>query len=244
MKKKQWMAALSLCFVAALQTAQADTLITTTTFSGPFAPATGLQYFDPSLGTLNSVNVSITGTVTGQIAASGPCDPNGCTPLPYLVTVDQTFQGIAGQFFSSAAPAEFQYTGSGFIGEVFPIFTSFGYSFDFNTFTDVTGQAIPAGISGPLGAPVITGHLQDFLTPLAQLHEVDVLTTLGTNLGTLTTVGIQSNGSIVITYVYTPTPPQPAGVPESGTLAPLGGLALALCGLRAARRPAILPAAR
>lgn len=242
MKKKRWMVALSLCSVAALQTARADILVTSSGFSGPFAPATGLQYFDPALGTLNSVNVSITGTLTGQILASGPCDPGACGGVPYLVAVDQTFQGPAGQFFSSAAPAVFQYTGSGIIGETFPIATSFAYSFDFNNITDLIGQATPSGIAGPLTAPIITGHLQDFLTPLAPLHEVDVLTTLATNLGTLATLNVQSTGTIAITYDYTPTPPQPAGVPETGTLAPLGGLLLVWWGARASRKRTVVPA--
>ncbi len=130
--------------------AGADELFTTASFSGPVGQATGLNYFDPSLGTLDSVNVQINGELQGVVVTAGAgCSPV-CVPAPYNVQVDQTFSGLGGQFFSFDTPAQFDFTGAGTIGEAFPLDTAFSYSFNFTSTTDLIGFTVPS-FTGSIG---------------------------------------------------------------------------------------------
>ena len=203
--------------------ARADVITTTAGFSGLLGIAPGIQHFDPSLGTLDSINVSILGTLSGDIAASGPCDPtNGCVAIPYDVFVDQSFFGVAGQFFSFSSPARFQSTGQGVIGQVFPIATVFSYSFTFDNITDLFGGLTFPTFSGPITPPIfISGQRNDFLTPINPINGIDFLTTLVSDAGALSVTGLKSDGSISITYNFTPAP---APVPEPASLVLLGSV--------------------
>ena len=203
--------------------AGADELFTTASFSGPVGQATGLNYFDPSLGTLDSVNVQINGELQGVVVTAGAgCSPV-CVPAPYNVQVDQTFSGLGGQFFSFDTPAQFDFTGAGTIGEAFPLDTAFSYSFNFTSTTDLIGFTVPSFTGASVPPIDIVGSRSDFLTPLISLKEVDVASSLALASGVLDVEGLESDGSILITYSYTPAA---AAVPEPGMLIPLVGFLL------------------
>jgi hypothetical protein len=70
----------------------------------------------------------------------------------------------------------------------------------------------------------IDGKRNSFLTPLVPRDEVDVMTTLGGNVGATSVEGLSSDGTITVTYNYTPV----RAVPEAGGLALLAGLLLPL----------------
>jgi len=218
--------------------AQADQLVTSASFSGSFGQATGLNYFDSKLGTLNSVNVQIMGTLQGQFETQGQCDQNGCIPTLYDVEVNQTFTGLGGQFFSFATPAVFQFVGEGTFAQAFSLATFFSYSFTFNSTTDLAGQAFPNS-TGPTIPPLfVSGMRNDFLEPVIPLKEVDVATSLALATGVLDVTGLGSDGAIIITYDYTRAV---SAVPESSMFAPvLAGFLLVLlmkCA-REGKRPA------
>ena len=224
---------LVLGLAAIANTARADQLITSAAFSGPIGQATGLQYFDPTLGTLNSVDVQIFGTLKGQIEGGGSCDP-ACVPTPYAVVVNQDFSSfLLGQFFSFSTPAEFIFTGSGSIADLIPILTDFTYSFDFTNGTDLVGSASVGSSGGQTPPSLVNGTRGGFLTPAIPVNDIiDVSTTVASSPGATQVIGLESDGTIMVTYNYTPNAPAGA-VPEAPEWTGVGGLLLlAVCSLR------------
>lgn len=227
--------ALTLAVIAT--TARADQVTSTAAFSGLIGQATGLQYFDPTLGTLDSVNVQITGTLQGQVEGGGPCNP-ACEPAPYVVMVNQDFSSfLPGQFFSFSTPAQFVFNGAGSVADFIPITTAFSYSFDFTNLTDFVGSA-SVGSTGPQAAPgFVSGTRAGFLTPAIPVPDIiDVTTTVASSPGAANVLGLESDGAILITYNYTAAASSSA-VPEPTVWAGIGSiLLLALGGVRRLNR--------
>jgi hypothetical protein len=110
----------------------------------------GLHPFDPSLGTLDSVSVSIIGNITGYITTI-----RNYGGLPYSVTISQNFG--PGPFFFYA-PAQTTLSGmSAGVGETIPFSLVFTYGFTFDSLSNLTGLANGSGGIGGL-PPAPFGH--------------------------------------------------------------------------------------
>lgn len=195
--------------------------------------------FDPALGTLDRVNVSITGTLVLQASSqiNVVSGPGGSFPSPIAVaaTVTQSFTpiGINNRGFEFATSAQFLFnsvaSGS---GELVTFSTPFSYDFAFTALTDLIGFAIP-GFSGPTIPPTsVIGLRGDFLdlAPPLDGEEIQILTQsqIGSLTGLLGGV-ITAGGAVLVTYVYTPPVVE---VAEPEALALFGLTALGLCWCR------------
>lgn len=178
--------------------------------------------FNTSLGTLDSVNVTIDGVISGSVITAPDFDSNG-DPVPsiYLSEVTMTL-GAAGEPFLTSLPATFLVTGpaSG-AGEPEPYVFSFDYSFTLNAATDLTGFApLSESIAGAgeLGDPgPVSGTLSSFESVLPQLFETNFLT--GTPLaGATAALPPDIEGSLIVQYNYTPAT---VPTPEPGTFSML-----------------------
>lgn len=216
--------------------AAADSLETVSIGLGALGGPSFLTPFDHTLGTLQSVQVSILGAVTATIATTFDAAPIPI-PVPFSVGVDQTFFGIPGNaFFSFLQPATFVFSGTGSgLGELQTLTQPFDYEFTFNAFANLVGQT-SVGFSGPLIPPGIAfgnfAGFTDTFSPLLQEFElIEPSTTYPSVGGTL--VSWSNQGAITVQYDYVP-----AGAPmdEPSTLLLLGagflGLAAGAARLR------------
>lgn len=223
---------------AFLAPASATTL--TETVGTDFGPANGpslLTPFDPTLGTLTSVDVSINGTISAQVQTNQNLVPvdmglGGIVfvpePIPFSVFLDQSFLGAI-QGFSFFQPATIQLNGVGQgVGETEDASSSFFYGFHFDSSTDFIGEA---GISSPgaLVPPIFAlGTLASFTDTFFPLIEELTVTQpsaiFQSTGGQLLTWS--DSGGILVQYNYTPAP-TPAPEPSSMLLLATGLLGLA-----------------
>ena len=231
----RWTAAVAvgvlLCLLPGL--AAADTTFTSANLPG-YGGLVMLQPFDTSLGTLDSVEVTIDGTITANIVTQPNYDLVGGAAIPipinYLVAGTQNFiGGGGGSGFSWEVPATFFFSGLGLgFGEPEVSVNAFTYSFRFTHQTDLTGFA---GISssGPAASPgVAFGTLSGFTSPILPFL-IETMDLEGGNGAGGTFLYSTVEGAIIVEYDYTPTPTAPAS--EPGTLLLLGSgiLGLAVC---------------
>ena len=194
--------------------ATADLSVATQTNFGPgiFNPMV-IQPFDPALGTLNSVNVTLDGQVTAS-ATAFPCGIQGSDGCPFTLTLDQNFFGRSPAFFSFDTDAQFVFDG---IGIDASFIQNYSYTFTFDSFTDFVGFTFPNLL--PLGGNAtqiippadINGTRASFLPTLVGLNEIDDL--LIATPSAATAQNYNDAGTLVVQYNYTPAPtPEPASL--------------------------------
>jgi hypothetical protein len=223
--------------------ALADVRVSVSSFStvdGTTAQAfIGVTPFDATLGSLDSVNVTINGvlTVTG-ITVPNIAGPAGPVPYPYLVSVSQDYFGLLGKYFDFNGDATFLIQGqaSG-VGEPLSILRPFNYGFTFNETTDLIGFVIPSvsgGVIPPGGG--VSGSLSDFLDTIVPIDEIDLVQT-ATAFALSPPVVVTSThaaGAIIIQYNFTPAQAT-VPAPNTGALLTLGLVAFALSRRRTAK---------
>lgn len=203
-----------------------------------------IQAFDATLGTLNQVqlhysgNFKVFGTYATQIV--GWPTP---APVPYAVNI-KVQNYLTGQYglggFSLNTPAIFTFftVASGGYNETYSRSQPFAYDLTFDSTSDLLGLAQSTNVTG-LSEPTPTaiGELSNFTHANLALQSFLLVTTdsIPENhpAGTL-------NGTITITYDYTPTP-SGSTVPEPGSAALVG---LCLAGLALFRKQATVIARR
>lgn len=202
--------------------------------------------FDPSLGTLNSVSVSISGQTHVDYTACPAFA--GMSPIGYVynIFVDQQFMGAGNKYFIFESPAMFSWMSAWYDPLGYAAYETFDNAFTYNfTFNDITDQAGRADLtttnttgfvcSSPL---TVSGYMADFIDTGAPINQI--LFMQNTNI--VTTVfdvpfSLSTMGSLTISYDYTPYPdPAPAPVPEPATMLLLGSGLLGLAGFRKSLR--------
>jgi hypothetical protein len=188
-----------------------------------------IQPFNPSLGTLDSVNVTIDGEITGTILTLPNLVPDGAggfipMGLPYIATISQNF---AGSPFSFSSQAMIIATSAG-LGEGDPIALLFDYGFTFGSLSNLTGfTTTSGGISGgttSLPPVLIDGTLNGWESSILPLIiEIPYVTASVTGGAEPVIPDLSENGALIVQYNYeTPTP---VSTPEPRTLS------LMACGL-------------
>lgn len=204
---------------------QAAVLSYTNIYSGAteFAPAsTSFNQFNPVLGTLNSINLTVTGQSVGSF--------NVTTTSTFSTTITGSSLSIVAMFTGGGAP------GALFGAPVSPLGTlppNIGYFIPGNTsvnFSLLTSpQGLPTLASGNLigNAPYFTGLGNVNL----DINELLLLSYNNNRPKTLDYTSLLMNGEATLTYDYTPG----GAVPEPGTWA-MGALLVSGLALRAWRR--------
>jgi hypothetical protein len=212
--------------------AKADAIsLASFSISGP-APMFSFSQFDPSLGTLNRVSVSITGALSIQVIPEAPNIVDGfgdVGPYPAQVGAGLSFtalsQSLLGGFSTVVDPAPTVGLGlsDGTMAPYQIVIPLYADSFTFNATTDLIGFAL-----GTLG-DAEKARLSDFIanpygTPL-ELVTLDAQLLAATIPGVITSVSFAGSG--LIEYDYTPAPPV-TSVPDSTSTLVLLTIALAL----------------
>ena len=186
--------------------AAADSFEIETAGLGALGGPSFLTPFDPTLGTLTSVDVSIIGAVTADILTQVTIGgPGVFIPTPFSVGLDQSFQGTGGFTFFQPGTFVFNGVGSG-EGEVQTLVQPFDYEFTFNSLSNLTGFT-DVGALGPLIPPIwadgnFASFTKNFLPFIDELEILQPSTTFPSVGGTI--IDWSNQGGIKVTYNYTP----------------------------------------
>lgn len=172
---------------------------------GIFNPMS-IQPFDPTLGTLNSVNVTLQGQINATVAQL-PCGEPSPLLCPFELVVDQNFFGLSPAFFSFDTDAQFVFEGTDPT-----LIQNYIYTFTFDAFTDniLNGFTFP-NLSSSVGGNAtqiippadINGRRANFLPTIVGLNEVDGVLSAGAIFGAVVT-SYSDVGGLIIQYNYTP----------------------------------------
>jgi hypothetical protein len=225
-------------FVASLVASNAGAAVITQTSTFVQAPTSPLllSSFDPNLGTLNHVELMLSGQIVITVDTPPNLSPMG-VPLPYQFQV-QLEQSVQGQgdfdvgFLFDALYIEPPQVATG-AGGVVQIVQPFLFSVLFDATTDLTGISFPS-FTGPDVVPPVFGRREDFVsaipglsTPLVAVHELDPV--LVFSAGPPVTPLILPNSTLNAFLLYDYTPAVTVSEPASALLLWLG---LALLGTR------------
>jgi hypothetical protein len=175
----------------------------------------GLSPFNPALGTLDNVGVSISGQLQATVLTSPPPDGfGGFIPQPYLFSVSMNFAGLPNQaFFTFVNPAEYEFSGVAAVPGSTTFVVPFTFGFHLNSSTDLVGFA-PVTSDAAIQPGLVSGTRAGFTSSFALF--MDETLTLGpgnlqSSFATIT--GLSASGAVIVQYDYAPTAPPPA-VPE------------------------------
>lgn len=205
--------------------ADASSITNIYSFSGSTTDTMVVQPFNPALGTLDSVDVGISGVLsvsgtTGLNLLPGPGGQQIPIPYNFQVTVTQNFFGLGGKYFEFNDDAMFVFNGTSTgLGEGFGFAPSYGYTFTFNAVTDLIGFVIPttSTTAGTLQPPLsgVSGPRADFLQTIIPLDQISFAqiasgqnfspTALPLVIGSAST-----SGFLEVTYNYTAAVPEPS----------------------------------
>lgn len=211
-----------------------------------------LTPFNTALGTLNSIDVSISGTLAisgttaaNQLPVAGGAPNN--VPYTFVVQATQDFDGLGGEIFHFNSNGTFTSdpqlaTG---VPAGFTVTSLLGYSFTLNAATDLAGLVTPSVSSstGSLIPPIsgATGLRSDFSGTLVNMLNLVQTASLFSTTGPAPVVsGVTFDGLLQIDYHYTPVAPPADVVPEPASLAltAVGGvIAAAVARRRRSSRP-------
>lgn len=217
-------------------TARPDGLPLTEVETGAYGGGgTSLTAFDPSLGTLDSVDVTITGLLTATFPTVPMLDGNG-NPIPMPVVAD-VYQQFGGPAFSFQTDLFLNGVAPG-VGSPMIVTDGYTYSFtvtaaDLGTVLLLSQNSVGGNLGGVLLPAEVSTELSDFVSPVPgsdfPLFESDILTA-AVDAGPLVYPMILDSGNIVLQYNYTTnavTTPEPSAL----TLM-LAGLAILFLGTR------------
>jgi PEP-CTERM motif-containing protein len=173
---------------------------------GVFNPMS-IQPFDPALGTLNSVNVTLQGQINATVVQL-PCGEQSTFLCPFELVVDQDFFGLSPAFFSFGTDAQFVFEGTDPT-----LIQNYIYTFTFDAFTDTifNGFTFP-NFSSSVGGNAtqiippadINGRRANFLPTIVGFNEVDDVLTVGVSGADVTSYS--DAGALIVQYNYTPVP--------------------------------------
>jgi hypothetical protein len=203
------------------------------------------QPFDPQLGVLERVEVSLSGTMFVQAFASPqPDGRGGFVPYSFAMLTELVAITPGGDGFEFGSNAQwlesFQVTGN---GEDVAAARAFGLSFEFDELSDLIGFTLPDVVAGFTQPPTtIIGrrgnYLEDLVNELLGIQQLFLVPGLPAVIGApvpVVVTGAEFDGLARLAYVYQPHQdvPEPAG---------LLLMALGLGGLRLASRsrPALM----
>lgn len=179
-----------------------------------------LDLFNPALGTLNRVDLSIIGGLT-VTSATPVCVPDPfipCAPLPYRFQLQLDIAGLGGGYFAMD-DATMIFTGV--VPPVTPAVSdtrAFSLGLRFDAATDLIGFDVPSPFTGFDIPALAFAQRSDFLdTPFP----LDQLVFSWTPTDLLNATPFQLTGAAVITvqYDYTPaTPPVPVNEPPTALM--------------------------
>jgi hypothetical protein len=205
--------------------AGAAVITQTSTFLSAPVSAVFLNSFDPSLGTLDRVELSLAGAVVIQVDTPPLSTGFPPQPIPYSfdLMLEQGFEGqgsfdVAFAFDALYLGINGLATGAGGVVVLPPIPFLFDVTFDATT--DIPGIATPSFV-GPDAVPPVFGRREDFLspipgfsTPLAGEHSLNpvFLGSTGPAVTPRIVPGLSMTATLRYFYTAAVNVPEPSGL--------------------------------